>query len=153
MSAINPDASGSLMAISAESRSARLVLLVEDEADARAILARRLPALGWRCVVYENAEEALADPDLQRIDAVAADISFGDGRMTGVELVQALRSRGVRAPVVLMSGVADAKRLAATLQPGWAVLLEKPFATEMLRLALDNAMRERSNEAAASGAR
>src|SRR5689334_7760841 len=142
---------GVLMASSVQSRSLRLVLLVEDEADARAILARRLPALGWRCLVYESAEDALADPDLERIDAVAADISFGDGKMNGVELVQALRSRGVRAPVVLMSGVADAKRLTATLQPGTAVLLEKPFATEVLRLALDNAMRERSDDAAPIG--
>jgi two-component system response regulator FixJ len=75
--------------------------------------------------------------------------------MSGVELVRELRSRGVRAPVVLMSGVADAKRLTAGLQPGAAVLLEKPFATEVLRSALEDATRDRSETPAAgvSGSR
>jgi len=120
----------------------RLVLLVEDEADARNILARRLAALGWRCVVHESAESALTAPELPQVDAVAADVSFGDGKMSGVELVLELRSRGVRAPVVLMSGVADAKRLTAVLQPGAAVVLEKPFPTEMLRCTLDDITRD-----------
>jgi FixJ family two-component response regulator len=119
----------------------RLVLLVEDEADARTILARRLPALGWRCLVHDSVESALAAPELSTVDAIAADVSFGDGRMSGVELVLQLRSRGVCVPVVLMSGVADAKRLVAALQPGAAVLLEKPFATEVLRSALEYATR------------
>jgi len=124
-----------------ESREWRVVLLGEDEADARTILARRLPALGWRCLVHESAESALEAPELQRVDAVAADVSFGDGKMTGVELVLALRRRGVRAPVVLMSGVADAKRLTSALQPGAAVVLEKPFPTELLRCTLDDLTR------------
>jgi len=80
-------------------------------------------------------------PELSTVDAIAADVSFGDGRMSGVELVLQLRSRGVCVPVVLMSGVADAKRLVAALQPGAAVLLEKPFATEVLRSALEYATR------------
>jgi DNA-binding NtrC family response regulator len=129
------------MANSIQNGPCRIVLLVEDEADARTILARRLPALGWRCLVHESVESALAAPELTTVDAIAADVSFCDGRMSGVELVLELRSRGVCVPVVLMSGVADAKRLVAALQPGAAVLLEKPFATEMLRSALENAMR------------
>jgi len=132
------------MAIPPENSSPRIVLLVEDEADARNILARRLPALGWRCLAHASVESALTAPELHIVDAIAADVSFGDGRMSGVELVQELRSRGVRAPVVLMSGVADAKRLTAGLKPGAAVVLEKPFATEVLRSALENATRNRT---------
>ncbi len=125
----------------AQSRRTRLVLLVEDEADARTILARRLPALGWSCLAHDSAESALTAPELHFVDAVATDVSFGDGKMSGVELVLALRSRGVRAPVVLMSGVADAKRLTAVLEPGAAFVLEKPFPTEVLRSVLENVTR------------
>src|SRR5258705_10809670 len=131
--------SGSGMAIPPENSSPRIVLLVEDEADARNILARRLPALGWRCLAHASVESALTAPELHIVDAIAADVSFGDGRISGAELVQELRSRGVRAPVVLMSGVADAKRLPAGRKPGAAGGLEKAFATEGLRRALGNA--------------
>ena len=115
----------------------RLVLLVEDEPDARTILARRLMAFGWNCLPHANAESALHDPELRYVEAVVADVVLGDGKMSGIDLISALRREEVRAPVVLVTAFADTPRLKAALNAGASYLLEKPFTTEALRQVLD----------------
>jgi two-component system, NarL family, response regulator LiaR len=119
----------------------RTILLVEDEPDARTILARRLQAFGWTCLPHASGESALQDPELRYVEAVVADVVLGDGRaMSGIELIPALRKAEVRAPVVLVTAFADAQRLKAALNAGAAYLLEKPFTTEALRQVLEKVM-------------
>src|SRR5260370_40382514 len=85
----------------------RLVLLVEDEADARTILARRLQAFGWNCLAHPSVETALRDPQLRYVEAVVADVVLGEGRMSGIDLIPALRQEDVRPAVVLVTAFAD----------------------------------------------
>lgn len=115
----------------------RLILLVEDEPDARTILARRLSAFGWTCLAHSSVENALQDPELRHVEAVVADVVLGDGKMSGIDLIAALRKEEVRAPVVLVTAFADTQRLKAALNGGASYLLEKPFTTEALRQVLD----------------
>jgi DNA-binding NarL/FixJ family response regulator len=115
----------------------RLLLLIEDEADARTILARRMQAFGWTCLPHPNGESALHDPQLRHVEAVVADVVLGEGRMTGIEMIAALRKQDVRAPVVLVTAFADQPRLKEALNSGAAYLLEKPFTTDALRGILD----------------
>jgi len=117
--------------------SPRLLLLVEDEPDARTILARRLQAYGWNCLAHSSAESALNDPQLRHVEAVVADVVLGEGHLSGIELIPALRKEEVRAPVVLVTAFADQQRLKEALNSGAAYLLEKPFTTEALRGILD----------------
>src|SRR5438874_5873552 len=117
--------------------SPRLILLVEDEPDARTILARRLSAFGWTCLAHPSVEAALQDPELRYVEAVVADVVLGDGKMSGIDLIGALRKEEVRAPVVLVTAFADTQRLKAALNAGASYLLEKPFTTEALRQVLD----------------
>jgi DNA-binding NarL/FixJ family response regulator len=115
----------------------KLVLLVEDEADARTVLARRLAAFGWNCLAHPSVESALRDPQLRFVEAVVADVVLGEGRMSGIDLIPALRKEEVRAPVVLVTAFADQQRLKDALNAGAAYLLEKPFTTDALRGVLD----------------
>jgi len=113
------------------------MLLVEDEADARSVLSRRLQAFGWQCLAHASAESALKDPEVRFVEAVVADVLLGEGKMTGIELISALRREEVRAPVVLVTAFADQQRTKAALNGGASYLLEKPFTTESLRGVLD----------------
>lgn len=115
----------------------RTILLVEDEPDARTILARRLSAFGWTCLAHASVESALQDPELRYVEAAVADVVLGDGKMSGIDLIGALRRSEVRAPVVLVTAFADTPRLKAALNAGASYLLEKPFTTEALRQVLD----------------
>jgi DNA-binding NarL/FixJ family response regulator len=117
--------------------SPRLLLLIEDEPDARTILARRLQAFGWTCLAHPSVESALQDPELRYVEAVVADVVLGDGKISGIDLIPALRREEVRAPVVLVTAFADTQRLKAALNAGAAFLIEKPFTTEALRQVLE----------------
>ena len=117
--------------------SPRVILLVEDEADARTILSRRLQAFGWNCLAHASVESALHDPDLRYVEAVVADVVLGEGKLSGIELIAALRKQEVRAPVVLVTAFADTQRLKAALNAGASYLIEKPFTTEALRQVLE----------------
>jgi DNA-binding NarL/FixJ family response regulator len=64
-------------------------------------------------------------------------VVLGDGKMSGIDLITALRREEVRAPVVLVTAFADTPRLKAALNAGASYLLEKPFTTEALRQILD----------------
>ena len=121
-------------------RIPRLLLLVEDEADARTILARRLQAFGWNSLAHANGESALRDPELRYVEAVVADVVLGEGRMSGIDLISALRREEIRAPVVLVTAFADQQRVKAALNAGAAHLLEKPFTTEALRAVLEKVL-------------
>ena len=120
-----------------QSGSPRLLLLVEDEADARSVLSRRLQAFGWHCLAHATAESALKDPEVRFVEAVVADVVLGEGRMSGIDLIAALRREEVRAPVVLVTAFADQQRTKAALNGGASYLLEKPFTTEALRGVLE----------------
>jgi DNA-binding NarL/FixJ family response regulator len=121
----------------ARSPTPKLLLLVEDEADARTILARRLSAFGWNCLAHPSVESAMRDPQVRFVEAVVADVVLGEGRMSGIDLIPALRREDVRAPVVLVTAFADQQRLKDALNAGAAYLLEKPFTTEALRGVLE----------------
>jgi DNA-binding NarL/FixJ family response regulator len=121
----------------AQQSAPRLLLLVEDEADARSVLSRRLQAFGWNCLAHPSAESALKDPEARFVEAVVADVVLGEGRMSGIELITALRREQVRAPVVLVTAFADQQRTKAALNSGASYLLEKPFTTEALRGVLE----------------
>ena len=121
----------------AQSAAQRLLLLVEDEADARSVLTRRLLAFGWTCLAHPSAEAALGDPQLRFVEAVVADVVLGEGHMTGIDLIGALRREEVRAPVVIVTAFADQQRVKGALNAGASYLLEKPFTTEALRAVLD----------------
>ena len=121
----------------ASPRAPRLLLLVEDEADARTILSRRLLAFGWSCLAHASGESALRDPELRYVEAVVADVVLGEGKLSGIELISALRSDEIRAPVVLVTAFADQQRVKAALNAGASYLLEKPFTTEALRAVLE----------------
>ena len=52
----------------------KLLLLVEDEADARTILARRLSAFGWNCLAHPSVESALRGV-LDKVTSVDVDLA------------------------------------------------------------------------------
>ncbi len=109
------------------------VLLVEDEADARESLARSLTSAGWRCVAAALFDEALARADAEcALEVVVTDIVLGAADRAGLELIPALRERGVVAPIIVITAFADVDKVKLALNEGAAYLLEKPFRAPQL---------------------
>jgi DNA-binding NarL/FixJ family response regulator len=126
-----------------QSAETKTVLLVEDEQDAREALSRVLQTEGYACVSAGSADEDLqAAKSSKFIDVVVTDIVLGDSGPDGIDLIPALRERGVRAPVVLVTAFADSPRLKRALLAGVAYLIEKPFRARALLAILDRLWQE-----------
>ena len=89
------------------------VMLVDDDARMRLVLAKMLESAGMR-VTYAlgDGEEALArlgelaeDPAMEGVDLLITDCRMP--RMDGIQLVTALRARGDLTPVIMLSGEHD----------------------------------------------
>jgi FixJ family two-component response regulator len=116
------------MAVSAE--QARLVCVVEDDAEVRASARLLLESTGYRVADFANAEAFLRATDGRDAACLVFDLHMGG--MTGLELLESLRSAGVQTPAIIMtaSGVDLETRCAraGTL----AVLRKPPAASDML---------------------
>ena len=111
------------------------VLLVEDDAEVRAVMRRFLDALG--CVVSEAAsgEQAMLSLGTDPFDLLVSDIALGPG-MRGPELAARVQARFPSTAVVLMSGYsAELLEADSGSPPGWE-LLRKPCSREELGAAI-----------------
>jgi two-component system chemotaxis sensor kinase CheA len=88
------------------------VLVVDDSAGVRQLIAATLRSKGFNVVVASSARDAVVEMANRHFDALVVDYSMP--RSNGVQLVRALRGSGVTLPIVMVSGVADeADKLAA----------------------------------------
>ena len=89
--------------------AAPTVLVVDDMADARDVLARLLRLGGFKSVTAEDGYSALAAVQAQPPDLVLLDLTMHG--MDGVELLRTLRSdpRYKDLPVVLFTGVSGGR--------------------------------------------
>jgi DNA-binding response OmpR family regulator len=101
------------------------VLIVEDDEDIASVLCRGLQAEGF-------APEATADPGLAHRQLVAGgfDAAIIDrmlGEDSGLDLLRALRGRGVHLPVIMLSALSRIEERAEGLAIGANDYVVKPF--------------------------
>jgi DNA-binding NtrC family response regulator len=101
------------------------ILVVDDEAALRTMLAANLELEGYTIIEAENAERALEVAARERPDLVLTDIRMPG--MSGVELFRKLRERGLKMPVVLMTAFALEELVQGALEDGAFAVLPKPF--------------------------
>lgn len=108
------------------------ILLVEDEAPLRVLATESLKRLGYTILQAGNGLEALAVADQHpgKIDMVVTDVVMP--RMGGPELVDKLRQKREGFAVIFMSGYTDAAALENAKIGAGAILLSKPFSSELL---------------------
>jgi CheY-like chemotaxis protein len=105
------------------------VLLVDDQPAVRDSVAAMLATLGHRVTTAESAESALALLE-QTFDVVITD--FGMPGANGLDLAHAIRERGARLPVLLLTGWGAEVRQS----PDIALVVSKPVTIGSLRQAL-----------------
>ena len=120
--------------------SGERVLLIEDDPDVRTLLVTLLKNLGYRVTEAAEAEEARALVSSETsIDVVLSDVVLPGGT-SGPEFTEELRRRIPGLPVVFMSGYsAEAARRDGFLKPN-SLLIQKPFGSHELALALQKAL-------------
>jgi signal transduction histidine kinase/CheY-like chemotaxis protein len=116
------------------------VLLVEDNIELANFAADGLTELGYSVTLVDNATDALAEliMDSDRFDVVFSDIVMPG--MTGLDLAQAVRDRGIGVPVVLTTGYSEALSQDSNID---FELVQKPYAIDQLSRVLHRVARLR----------
>ncbi len=105
------------------------VLIVDDEADIRSLLARVLAKYGMAALVAENAAEARAILAKQSVSIVLMDVMMpGED---GLSLCAWIRQH-VKVPVLLISAAASESNQRAGMQAGAVDFIQKPFEPKAL---------------------
>jgi two-component system, chemotaxis family, sensor kinase CheA len=99
------------------------VLVVDDSAGVRQLLAATLNGAGFEVEVASSAREAMLAMGRDGFSAMVVDYSMP--RSNGVELVRAMRAADVRVPIVMVSGVATEEEKEAAWAVGVDAYLDK----------------------------
>jgi two-component system, OmpR family, response regulator len=102
------------------------VLIVEDDADLREVLARGLREEGFRVETVANGGDALERVERVAPDVLVIDIGLPD--TDGRDLCQALRARGVQTPVLFLTARDALVDRVAGFDAGGDDYVSKPFA-------------------------
>jgi FixJ family two-component response regulator len=102
-----------------------IVILVDDDPLMLSALRRVLLRAGFTVEAYESAAEMLAQARLDRPACVVSDMVMP--HMTGLELQACLKQRGVRLPLLYLSGASDLEMAVQAMREGAVDFLEKPF--------------------------
>jgi PAS domain S-box-containing protein len=100
------------------------VLVVDDEPDAREMLAMLLERRGARVVPCDGADAALDALTRETVGVVIADI--GMPGVDGYEFMRLLRRRGVATPAVALTAFAQHADRQRSLECGYTAYLAKP---------------------------
>jgi len=102
------------------------ILVVEDESKTRESLAEGLRLETWNVETAANAEEALNSLERGPFDLVILDWLLPD--KDGIEVLQQVRNRGVRTPVLMLTARESLQDRIAGLDSGADDYMPKPFA-------------------------
>jgi DNA-binding NtrC family response regulator len=115
------------------------ILIVDDEANTLASLSRAFRLAGHEAVVCDNAARALELARTQPFDLILSDVVMP--RRDGLLLLEDLKTAGIAAPVVMMSGQAHIEMAVKATRLGALDFLEKPLSTEKLLVTVENALK------------
>ena len=114
------------------------LLIVDDEPNTLASLARAFRLAGHEATVCDNVLKALECARTQNFDLILSDVVM-PGK-DGLSFVEDLRSQGITVPVVMMSGQAHIEMAVRATKLGALDFLEKPVSTEKLLLTVENVL-------------
>jgi len=123
------------------------VLVVDDDASLRRMLARTLAVTGFEVEAVADGPSALVSLERVVPDVVVLDVKMPG--MDGVAVCRRLRAKGLEVPVLMLTARDAVADRVAGLQAGADDYLVKPFATEELTARL-RALTRRSARAAAT---
>jgi two-component system nitrogen regulation response regulator NtrX len=116
------------------------ILIVDDEADIRDLVAGILQDEGYSTRTARNSDDALAAIAAQRPNLVFLDIWLQGSRLDGLQLLDEVKREQSELPVVMISGHGNIETAVAAIKRGAYDFIEKPFKADRLVLVADRAL-------------
>jgi CheY-like chemotaxis protein len=115
--------------------SPKNILVVDDDPPIRVMIAALLADAGYSIATVPDGESALARIEAEPPDVLILDYAMP--RMSGREVLQLLRARNPRLPVIVLSASPYAQNC---LAEGANFLVQKPFDLEVLLLCIERCL-------------
>ncbi|WP_439545329.1 nitrogen assimilation response regulator NtrX [Sandarakinorhabdus sp.] len=115
------------------------ILIVDDEADIRDLVAGVLGDEGFQTRVAAHSDGALAAIAERRPSLVILDVWLQGSAMDGIELLDVIKTRDPTLPVVVISGHGTLDTAVAAIKRGAYDYIEKPFQADQLLLVVRRA--------------
>ncbi len=120
------------------------VLIIDDEPNTLASLARAFRLAGHEATVCDSAVRGLELVKTQSFDVILSDVVM-PGK-DGLSFLEDIKALGLPTPVIMMSGQAHIEMAVRATRLGALDFLEKPLSTDKLLLTVANAVKLRSLE-------
>ena len=115
------------------------LLIVDDDATLRMLLAGHLRRLGFEVEERESGAEALEPATSGRFDCFIFDVTMPE--MTGIELLRRVRERGVKTPAMFLTAHDEVEDKVAGFEAGADDYLAKPFDSRELEVRVQALLR------------
>jgi FixJ family two-component response regulator len=111
-------------------QSEAIVHIVDDDKAIRDSLTLLMKSVGFESKSYDSAEMYLNKADLYAPGCLIADIRMQG--ISGLELQQLLNDKGIKMPVIIITGHGDVPVAVQAMKAGAIDFLEKPYDNELL---------------------
>ncbi|MDO8535037.1 MAG: sigma-54 dependent transcriptional regulator [Xanthobacteraceae bacterium] len=116
------------------------ILIIDDEADIRGLVAGILEDEGYAVRTAKDAEEALSAVGARRPNLVLLDIWLEGSRLDGLALLDVIKGQHPELPVVMISGHGTIETAVAAIKRGAYDFIEKPFNADRLLVVASRAL-------------
>jgi two-component system, NtrC family, nitrogen regulation response regulator NtrX len=116
------------------------ILIVDDEADIRELVAGILQDEGYETRTARDSDDALTSIRSRRPNLVFLDIWLQGSRLDGLQLLDSVKAEHPELPVVMISGHGNIETAVAAIKQGAYDFIEKPFKADRLLLVADRAL-------------
>jgi FixJ family two-component response regulator len=121
-----------------------LISIVDDDELARDGIRELVESLGYKTTTFESAEHFLQSSMVGETTCLITDVQMPG--LNGLELQEALLSRGHRTPVIVITGYPNEKHRTRALENGAVGYLSKPFDEQTLIEYLMVAIKSQSSQ-------
>jgi two-component system, NtrC family, nitrogen regulation response regulator NtrX len=115
------------------------ILVVDDEADIRTLIAGILEDEGYQARLAGDSDSALAQLAERKPSLLVLDIWLHGSPMDGLELLDLVKERYPTLPVIVISGHGNIETAVAAIKRGAYDFFEKPFRADQLLLIVRRA--------------
>jgi two-component system nitrogen regulation response regulator NtrX len=116
------------------------ILIVDDEADIRDLVAGILDDEGFGTRTARDSDSALAEVAKRRPSMIFLDIWLQGSKLDGLQLLEAIKAEHAELPVVMISGHGNIETAVAAIKRGAYDFIEKPFKADRLILVATRAL-------------
>jgi FixJ family two-component response regulator len=114
----------------------RLVAIIDDDELVRSSLAKLVRAIGLCTRTFASADDYLGSGAAEQFSCVISDIQMPG--TSGLDLQNALKGRGARVPVIVMTAFPSERIRAQALARGAICFIEKPVREDSLIACLES---------------